>query len=638
MSVHAWFADWSLNWWPSFGNHLWQATLFGISALLVTALLKTSRAQTRYLILLVALLKFAVPPSLFVAGVERLGFQPPVLVAEDGPPKGNAAKATDFALRMASPLPSAPAAQAIERGGRHVHSKIYCGLSMFWLLGFALFVAVWAKRRVGVLSEVRQAEVLRDGPVWDAVVEASKQLRVRQRVHVGISSHAAQPGVWGIWRPIVILPEGITSRLTGGEWRSLLTHELAHVKRYDNLVSYFQMLVRSFFWFHPLVWWIDRRLLAEREAACDESVIRHGEVAEDYVAGILKACRLSVTAPVTGLSRITESNLKTRVERIMSIPHRSPNVLWQRCLVGSALAVAIVTSVLAGILSSRPVLAQETASTDDWLETAVSYILTDGERTEFRALTTTADRERFIAEFWRRHDPTPGTQENEFKKEHGRRVAYANDRWRSVSGAGWRSDQGRIYIIHGPPDEIEFHPAKFERWRYREGTFANVILEFSLSSLELHQAIGRGDLATVQALLARGTDVDERDNGETALIVAAHTRYRDVVQVLLDAGSNVNAESPGGGTALMAAASRGNPDIVQSLLAAGADVNMKGLQGNTALILAAMRGHTSLVQILLDKGADPDMETERGLTALSIATRKNDTEIIRLLREAGASK
>ena len=456
-------------------------------------------------------------------------------------------------------------------------------------------------------------------------------------MQVGISSHAAQPGVWGIRRPIVILPKGITSQLTVGELRSLLTHELAHVKRYDNLVSYLQMLVRGFFWFHPLVWWIDRRLLTEREAACDESVIRRGEAAEDYVSGLLKACRLSVTAPVAGLSRITESNLKTRVERIMSIPHRNPKVFWQRCLVSSAIAVAVATSVLAGLLSNRPVLAQETAAADDWLQTAVSYILTDGERAEFGALTSTADRKAFIEEFWRRHNPTPGTSENEFKDEHDRRVAYANALWRSASGSGWKSDRGRIYIIYGPPDEIEDHPLKFQRWRYREGTFANVILEFSLSSLELHQAIGRGDLATVQALLAKGTDVNERDNGETALIVAAHTRY-DIVQVLLDAGSNVNAENLYGRTALIAAASRGNRDIVQSLLAAGADVNSKDHQGHTALIFAAMIGHPSIAQILLAKGADPHVETERGQTALSLATRNSDTEIIRLLREAGAGK
>ena len=639
MSVHAWFADWSLTWWPSLGNHLWQATLFGLAALLVTAFLKTSRSQTRYLILLVVLLKFAVPSMLFVAGVGWLGFQPAVLAPVDGTPESSAGTATELALRIATPLPSTPPPQTIKTGAPHAHSEIYCGLSIFWLLGFASFVAAWAKRRVAVLSEVRQAEVLRDGPLSDAVVEVSRQLGVGQRVRVGISSHSAQPGVWGIRRPIVILPGGITSRLTRGELRSLLTHELAHVKRYDNLVSYFQMLVRSFFWFHPLVWCIDRRLLTEREAACDESVIRRGEAAEDYVAGLLKACRLSVTAPVAGLSRITESNLKTRVERIMSIPHRNPNVFWQRCLVGSALTAAVATSVIVGLLSNRPVLAQQPASADDWLQTAVSYILTDGEKAEFQGLTTTADRKAFIAEFWRRHDPTPETPENEFKKEHDRRVAYSNDRWRSLSGAGWKSDQGRIYIIYGPPDEIEDHPLKFQRWRYREGTFANVILEFSYSSTELQQAIGRGDLAGVRALLAECTDVDERDTyGETALIAAAHTGHKGIVQTFLDAGSNVNAENPYGRTALMAAASRGNPDIVQSLLAAGADVNRKDHQGHTALILAAMIGHPSIAQVLLANGADPHVETERGKTALSLATNSKHTEIIQLLREAGVEK
>ena len=132
-----------------------------------------------------------------------------------------------------------------------------------------------------------------------------------------------------------------------------------------------------------------------------------------------------------------------------------------------------------------------------WLNEDVVYIITDEEKTAFKRLATDEEREQFIEQFWLRRDPTPDTEENEFKEEHYRRIAYANDHY--ASGIpGWKTDRGRIYIIYGPPDEIESHPSggtyerpmeegggetstyPFEQWRYRylEGIGTNIIIEF----------------------------------------------------------------------------------------------------------------------------------------------------------------
>lgn len=132
-----------------------------------------------------------------------------------------------------------------------------------------------------------------------------------------------------------------------------------------------------------------------------------------------------------------------------------------------------------------------------WLNEEVTYIITDEERKVFKALATDDEREQFIEQFWLRRDPTPDTEENEYREEHYRRIAYANDRY--ASGIpGWKTDRGRIYIEYGPPDEIDSHPSggtyerpyeegggststyPFEQWRYRyiEGVGTNVILEF----------------------------------------------------------------------------------------------------------------------------------------------------------------
>jgi GWxTD domain-containing protein len=132
-----------------------------------------------------------------------------------------------------------------------------------------------------------------------------------------------------------------------------------------------------------------------------------------------------------------------------------------------------------------------------WLNEDVTYIITDEERKAFRNLNTDEEREQFIEQFWLRRDPTPDSQENEFKEEHYRRIAYANERF--ASGIpGWKTDRGRIYIAFGPADEIESRPSggtyerpfeegggttstfPFEKWRYRwiEGIGSDIIIEF----------------------------------------------------------------------------------------------------------------------------------------------------------------
>src|SRR5579862_9108824 len=132
-----------------------------------------------------------------------------------------------------------------------------------------------------------------------------------------------------------------------------------------------------------------------------------------------------------------------------------------------------------------------------WLEEEVPYIITDEERSAFLQLQTNEEREQFIEAFWQRRDPTPDTVENEFKEEHYRRIAYANERF-SSGIPGWRTDRGRIYIMWGPPDSIESHSQGslydrpmsegggqttvygFDDWNYHymEGIGQNITIEF----------------------------------------------------------------------------------------------------------------------------------------------------------------
>ena len=133
----------------------------------------------------------------------------------------------------------------------------------------------------------------------------------------------------------------------------------------------------------------------------------------------------------------------------------------------------------------------------DWLDKDVAYIITDEERKAFKKLATDDEREHFIEEFWRRRDPDPDTDENEFREEYYERIAYANEHF--ASGIpGWRTDRGRIYIMYGKADEVESHPSggayqresyegggststyPFEKWFYRyiPGVGSGIEIEF----------------------------------------------------------------------------------------------------------------------------------------------------------------
>ena len=128
----------------------------------------------------------------------------------------------------------------------------------------------------------------------------------------------------------------------------------------------------------------------------------------------------------------------------------------------------VAASLLAGPSQAQDSGASQLRSSDQsnerddaykkWLHEDVLYIITPEEQQAFRKLTTDKDRDQFIEAFWAKRNPLPGTSHNRFKEEHYRRIAYSNAHFATTTFPGWRSDRGRIYILYGPPDEIQSHP------------------------------------------------------------------------------------------------------------------------------------------------------------------------------------
>src|ERR1700683_3421279 len=149
-----------------------------------------------------------------------------------------------------------------------------------------------------------------------------------------------------------------------------------------------------------------------------------------------------------------------------------------------------------------------------WLEEDVVWIITDEERAAFKQLSNDEERDNFIEAFWQRRDPTPDTEENEYKEEHYQRIAYANEHF-AAGVPGWRTDRGRIYIVYGKPDEIDSHPSggayerpmeegggetstfPFETWRYRylDGIGQEIMIEFVDTCMcgEYHMTLDRSE-------------------------------------------------------------------------------------------------------------------------------------------------
>jgi GWxTD domain-containing protein len=170
----------------------------------------------------------------------------------------------------------------------------------------------------------------------------------------------------------------------------------------------------------------------------------------------------------------------------------------------------------------------------DWLNQDVPYIITPAEREAFLKLGTDEEREQFVEHFWRVRNPHPDSPENPFKEEHYRRLAYANEHF-SSGVPGWKTDRGHIYILWGPPDEIESHPMggrydrplyegggstdtyPWELWRYRhlEELGDNVELEFvdPSGSGEFHLTRDPGEKDALLHVPGAGESVSEMMNG-----------------------------------------------------------------------------------------------------------------------------
>ena len=196
--------------------------------------------------------------------------------------------------------------------------------AILWLVGAALLIGriligygiVWCLRQ--------QAQVQRDGPLCDALQQARRTLDCYPKVEVAISPSIGSPMVLGILRPLIVFPADLVEKLSADKLALILMHELAHVRRWDNLTLLLHRLVAAVLFFHPAVWLCGRMLRRQAEQACDDLVVYTTGRSEAYARGLAHIAERAVhlnplirRIPTMNAFAATESDLALRIRRAL---------------------------------------------------------------------------------------------------------------------------------------------------------------------------------------------------------------------------------------------------------------------------------------------------------------------------------
>jgi RND family efflux transporter MFP subunit len=316
-------------------NHVWQSTLFAIAAGLLTLILRQERAGIRYWIWFSASVKFLLPFSLLILLGSHLGNVPAARKIQAGLPAASLSLG-EFGQPFSGSIPQVPSIPPA------IPWAPLAALAV-WACGFSSVVAF----RVRGWRRIR------------AVLKASEPAGLPSPVEIRClqsgAGRAFEPGVVGLFRPILLLPADIQQRLSRDQFDAILAHEMCHVRRRDNVFSAIHMVVEALFWFHPLVWWISGRLLEERERACDEEVLRIGTEPQVYVDGILRICSSYLEPPLSSVAGVAGADLKRRIVAILTAEAPVELSLSRKAAIAVAAVIALASPILIGIIDP-PVL------------------------------------------------------------------------------------------------------------------------------------------------------------------------------------------------------------------------------------------------------------------------------------------
>ncbi len=352
-------------------NHLWQSTLFAGAMALLTLGFRGNKASLRYGLWFAASAKFLVPFALLVSLGTHLGNHRAPIVGR---------QQTIYVV-LSKPFASIAGIPAHNYGALPV---LAWAMLVVWLIGMAASLGLWFLRLQTVRIAARQAVPASRGREPAALRRMERTCGIWKPVELRMfppGTRALEPGIFGIRKPVLLWPAALSAHLDDRQLDAILAHELAHVRRRDNLLAAMHMVVQALFWFHPLVPWIGRRLLAERERACDEAALLLAGSPHTYAEAILSVCRFYAEPSAVCFSGVTGGNLNhlnhlnQRITRIMTQPNFRTLTPGKRVLLATLAAVVVTGPLAFGLWTAPPLRAQAALSSNSSLPSFTNIVI-----------------------------------------------------------------------------------------------------------------------------------------------------------------------------------------------------------------------------------------------------------------------
>jgi cytohesin len=581
----------------------WQIAVLVVVIAAVNLALKNKSAHVRYLLWLIVLAKCLVPPlfTLPLAILPKVKIPGPTLISYIEMPAVNVEMA-DAVKSEPSALPSLPTTSPtiMERLAR-VTARQWLGLS--WILGAAAFVLFAVIKALRTNLWLWRQRKLLPAETQIGIENLFSHLGIKTFPKVWLVEGIGQPFVWGLLRGSIYLPADFVKVDSAEHRRGVLGHELSHILRFDAAVNILQILAQAVFWFHPFVWWANRKIRAEREKCCDEMAIAHlGAKAKDYSDAIVNILisEYESTRPVPSLAvagpvRNIEERIKTMMKPGKKF-YKRPSLVAATVVLLLALLIVPTALVLTAEAQEKTTAAPPPAPTAKGKAAATAAL--------FRAIRdTNIERMRLAIN---QGADLEGKNKDEI---------FLIDNVQSIGCTP-------LYVAAGVPDEKD----DFVRLLLEAG--ANPNTRGPDGQIPLHAAARGAVISIVEMLVSAGSNVNVADKeGRTPAIIAFELGYYDKFDLMVAHGATVSTD--------LMSAYKGNLSRVQSLIENG-KAQGRFEQGLTLLHAAAAGGHTAIVDLLLTNGLDVRSKTQKGYTALHYATAGNHREAAELLLAKGA--